>query len=82
MGYLNGLNLKVSEGKYAGYSIKFDLEFRRGGTIEESEQKAQKEKIGGYSVGNRFSKGNSNIYSPNLLLKKLIMGMELRPRQL
>lgn len=63
MGYLNGLNLKVSEGKYAGYSIKFDLEFRRGGTIEESEQKAQKEKIGGYSVGNRFSKGNSNIYS-------------------
>lgn len=63
MGYLNGLNLKVSEGKYAGYSIKFDLEFRRGGTIEESEQKAQKEKIAGYSVGNRFSKGNSNIYS-------------------
>ena len=44
MGYLNGLNLKVSEGKYAGYSIKFDLEFRRGGTIEESEQKAQKRK--------------------------------------
>ena len=63
MGYLNGLNLKVSESKYVGYSIKFDLEFRRGGTIEESEQKAQKEKIAGYSVGNRFSKGNSNIYS-------------------
>ena len=81
MGYLNGLNLKVSEGKYAGYSIKFDLEFRRGGTIEESEQKAQKEKIGGYSVGNRFPK-ETVIYIHNLLLKKLIMGMELRPRQL
>ena len=81
MGYLNGLNLKVSEGKYAGYSIKFDLEFRRGGTIEESEQKAQKEKLVAILLEIVFPK-ETVIYIHNLLLKKLIMGMELRPRQL
>lgn len=81
MGYLNGLNLKVSESKYAGYSIKFDLEFRRGGTVEESEQKAQKEKLLAILLEIVFPK-ETVIYIHDLLPRKLIMGMELRPRQL
>ncbi|ANQ50579.2 hypothetical protein MY04_3214 [Flammeovirga sp. MY04] len=61
--YLNNLSMSVSDGEYKGYSINFALEFRDGGTVEQSENSAQNEMQDGYSIGNSFTKGNSNVYS-------------------
>ena len=62
--YLNNLKLSVSEGEYKGYTVNFDLDFKNGGTVEQSETSAKNEMQEGYSIGNSFTKGNSNIYSP------------------
>ncbi|OXA82894.1 hypothetical protein B0A56_03310 [Flavobacterium columnare NBRC 100251 = ATCC 23463] len=61
--YLNDLGMSVSDGEYKGYSIKYDLQFKEGGTIEASEASASKEMQDGYSIGNSFSRGNENTYS-------------------
>ncbi|MFV0290570.1 MAG: RHS repeat-associated core domain-containing protein [Mangrovibacterium sp.] len=61
--YLNNLGMSVSDGEYKGYSINFDLEFRDGGTVEQSENSAQSEMQDGHSVGNSFTRGNSSVYS-------------------
>ncbi|WP_421497727.1 RHS repeat-associated core domain-containing protein [Flavobacterium columnare] len=61
--YLNDLGMNVSDGEYKGYSIKYDLQFKEGGTIEASEASASKEMQDGYSIGNSFSRGNGDTYS-------------------
>jgi hypothetical protein len=62
--YLNKQEMNITEGDYKGYSLKFDLQFREGGTVEQSKQSAQNETEGGHPIGNSFTKGNSNIYKP------------------
>ena len=58
-GYLNDLKMSVSEGDYSGYSIKYDLEFKDGGTLENAEKLAGSEKQDGISVGNSMRNGDS-----------------------
>ena len=60
--YLNGLNLTVSEGEYAGYKIKFDLEFINGGSVENCENMAENATYEGIPVGNSLTKGSESIY--------------------
>jgi RHS repeat-associated protein len=61
--YLNNLKMTVSEGEHKGYSINFDLEFKEGGTIEQSQEKAKNTMQDGYSIGNSISRGNTGTYS-------------------
>jgi RHS repeat-associated protein len=61
--YLNEAGLSVSDGEYKGYSIKFDLQFKEGGTIESSKESAKNTSENGFSVGNSLSVGNENTYS-------------------
>jgi hypothetical protein len=56
--YLNDLKSSVSEGEYAGYSIKYDLAFQEGGTLENSEKMAKDERYEGVSIGNSMRNGN------------------------
>ena len=62
--YLNNLGLSVTEGDYSGYTIKFDLDFKNGGAVEQCKTNAQNEKQEGHSIGNSLTKGNGNIYAP------------------
>lgn len=62
--YLNKLDLNVSEGKYEGFTIKFDLKFKKGGSQGVAIDKAKSEKDGEFSIGNSLSKANSIIYPP------------------
>lgn len=57
--YLNGLGMSVSEGDYKGYTVKFDLQFKDGGSASDSRDKADGEKKDGISVGNSLIKQNS-----------------------
>jgi len=50
--YLNDLGMSVSEGDYKGYTVKFDLQFKDGGSATDSRDKADKEKKDGNAVGN------------------------------
>ena len=59
--YLNGIKLSVSEGEYKGYKVLFDLVFKDGKGVYESEYFAGEEKYLGYPVGNRISKGHYKI---------------------
>ncbi len=61
--YLNNLKLSVSNGDYSGYAVKFDLQFKAGGTVEESREKAQSDKSGEASIGNSIERGNSASYN-------------------
>lgn len=61
---LNSLGLAVNEGEYKGYSLQFDLEFKEGGTVEQSEKSAVAETLEGHSVGNSLTRGNSLFYPP------------------
>ncbi|WP_442787958.1 DUF6443 domain-containing protein [Flavobacterium suncheonense] len=61
--YLNGLGMNVSEGEYSGYSVKFDLQFKEGGTVEASKESAKNTSEEGYSIGNSISVGNAESYS-------------------
>ncbi|HVI48697.1 MAG TPA: DUF6443 domain-containing protein [Chitinophaga sp.] len=61
--YLNDLKLSVSEGEYSGYTVKFDLQFKSGGTVEASKKSAESDKIDGNSIGNSFAKGSADTYS-------------------
>ena len=60
--YLNGIGLSVNEGDYKGYSVKFDLQFKEGGTVENSEKSAKDDKQDGNSIGNSFTKANATAY--------------------
>ncbi|AIL46808.1 hypothetical protein [Elizabethkingia anophelis] len=59
-GYLNDLKSTVSEGEYSGYSIKYDLAFKEGGTLENAEKLANAEKYDGVSIGNSMRNGDGN----------------------
>ncbi len=61
--YLNSLNQKVSEGEYKGYSVRYDLEFKEGGTVAQTEEKAKVEMLNGHSIGNSLTRGNSRSYA-------------------
>jgi len=56
--YLNDLGSKVSEGEYAGYTIKYDLQFKEGGNLENIEKLANNDKQDGFSIGNSLRNGN------------------------
>lgn len=60
--YLNGMNSTVSDGEYKGYAIKYDLQFKAGGTPDEAEQSAASDKQDGNSIGNSFTSANSTAY--------------------
>jgi hypothetical protein len=63
--YLNGLkNNTVTEGKYKGYTVKYDLQFKVGGTGEQAKEKASKEKYEGFPIGNTLevTNGTANKY--------------------
>ena len=49
---LNKLGLKVSEGKYKGYSISFDLTFIAGGTQAETTKSAGNDNYNNIHIGN------------------------------
>jgi len=66
---LNGLNLSVSEGDYAGYNVQFDIEFREGGQSYELSGKAEKESFEGNPIGNTFQKGTDKTH-PNLFTER------------
>jgi hypothetical protein len=57
---LNGKGYSVSEGEYAGYSVKFELEFKEGGKIEDVKTAAAGEKIAGVSIGNTITAANGD----------------------
>ncbi len=57
---LNGKGYSVSEGDYKGYSVKFDLAFKSGGTLDEAKDSKAGEKVDGISVGNTFTVGDGN----------------------
>jgi RHS repeat-associated protein len=42
----------VTQGEFKGYTVKFDLEFRAGGTPNETTHKAANEKYNGTNIGN------------------------------
>ena len=56
--YLNDLDLKISEGEYKGYAVKFDLQFIEGGSSLDSYISAQKDNYEEYCIGNTIQKGN------------------------
>ena len=58
--YLNELNLTIPSGDYEGYSLKFDLTFKDGGTTETIQ--AASDDYEGHNIGNSISKGNSQLY--------------------
>lgn len=62
--YLNDLSLVVGEGEYKDYAIKFDLQFKDGGTIDQSKNLAKNEMFEGYSIGNSLVRGNGESYPP------------------
>ena len=53
---LNEMDLKVTEGEYKGYSIRFDLTFVNGGTEFDCIDKAVNDTFEGVSIGNSFSR--------------------------
>ena len=53
---LNDMDLKVTEGEYEGYSIRFDLSFIDGGTENDCIEKASNDTFDGVSIGNTFSR--------------------------
>ena len=55
-GYLNNLNLKVEDGVYCNYSIKFELSFISGGNQIDVANKASEDFYEGVHIGNTFSK--------------------------
>lgn len=57
--YLNDLGMNVSEGDYKGYTVKFDLQFKDGGSATESKDKANNEKRDDIPIGNSLIKENS-----------------------
>ena len=57
--YLNDLGGKVSVGEYEGYSIKYDLQFKEGGTLDNIEKLAAGDKQDGFSIGNTLRNGDS-----------------------
>lgn len=57
--YLNDLGMSVSEGDYNGYTVKFDLQFKDGGSATDSRDKADSETKDGLSIGNSLIKQNS-----------------------
>ncbi len=59
--YLNGLGASISEGDYKGYTVKFDLQFKEGGSSTESREKANNEMEGGFPIGNSFINENSTM---------------------
>jgi RHS repeat-associated protein len=62
-GYLNK-DLKsntVSDGEYKGYKIVYDLQFKEGGTVEQSKEKASKDILDGDSIGNSIERSGSNV---------------------
>jgi hypothetical protein len=52
---LNKKEFTISEGEYAGYSVKFDLVFKEGGKIGDATSAAAGEKINGIPVGNTLT---------------------------
>ena len=61
---LNKLGLKVSEGKYKGYSISFDLTFIAGGTQAETTKSAGNDNYNNIHIGNsiyRMDESYSNF---------------------
>lgn len=61
---LNELNLTIKEGDYKDYTLKFDLDFREGGTVAQSLDSANKETFEGVSIGNSLTIANSVMYAP------------------
>lgn len=59
--YLNGLGSSISEGDYSGYTVKFDLQFKEGGSVGSSEESARNDVIDGYSIGNSLSKWDNTL---------------------
>ena len=53
---LNKLGLKVSEGKYKGYSISFDLAFIAGGTQAETTKSAGNDYYNNVHIGNSIAR--------------------------
>lgn len=68
--YLNGLGATVSDGDLKGYTVKFDLQFKEGGTVDESETKAKDEMQDGNSIGNSFTRAN-DIANPRFKQKEI-----------
>ncbi len=52
---LNDKGFKISEGDYAGYTVKFDLVFKEGGSIGDAKTAASAEKMEGNPIGNTFT---------------------------
>ncbi|SJZ68512.1 hypothetical protein [Sediminibacterium ginsengisoli] len=58
---LNGGNgYKVSEGDYAGYTVKFNLTFKDGGTLDNSKEASAGEAMDGHPIGNSFTVVDGN----------------------
>ena len=60
-GYLNNLNLKVEDGVYCNYSIKFELSFISGGNQIDVANKASEDFYEGVHIGNTFSKWDTTF---------------------
>lgn len=61
--YLNN-DLKsntVNDGEYNGYKVVYDLQFKDGGTVEQSREKASKDLLAGNSIGNSIERSSSNV---------------------
>lgn len=71
--YLNAINKIVSEGEYKGYKVKFNLQFKDGGTVEASQESAKNETENGLPVGNSISMGNDRVY-PRFKTKEIDNG--------
>ena len=60
-GYLNNLNLKVEDGVYCNYSIKFELSFISRGNQIDVANKASEDFYEGVHIGNTFSKWDTTF---------------------
>lgn len=60
---LNDKGYLVSEGNYAGYSVKFDLQFKEGGNILDLETKLGIDQIEGNPISNTLQSGNELQYT-------------------
>lgn len=57
---LNGKGFTVGEGDYKGYSVKFELTFKEGGTLSDAKEAKGNEKVDGISIGNTLTVGDGN----------------------
>ena len=63
---LNKLEMKITEGDFAGYSVSFDLQFIAGGNMVETMNASSEDFYEGYHIGNTFARWDETFrgFSP------------------